>query len=166
MGAKIKFFNKKMYKGENLADIFVKSNKKLKPISLDPKLNSSAIDEFLLIFLVSCTCNGVSTFKKLSELNKKESKRLDWGIKILTMMGIKTKKIKNDGIKIWGKPNLKLQGNFTIKNFLKDHRIFMTTTIASLALGGNWKIYSTDSFQTSFPSFIKILKNLGAKIKE
>ncbi len=166
MGAKIKFFNKKIYKGENLADIFVKSNKKLKPISLDPKLNSSAIDEFLLIFLVSCTCNGVSTFKKLSELNKKESKRLDWGIKILTMMGIKTKKIKNDGIKIWGKPNLKLQGNFTIKNFLKDHRIFMTTTIASLALGGNWKIYSTDSFQTSFPSFIKILKNLGAKIKE
>jgi len=81
------------------------------------------------------------------------------------MMGIKTKKINNDGVKIWGKPNLLLRGNYIVKNFLEDHRIFMTTTIAGLALGGNWKIYSTNSFQTSFPSFLKILKHLGAKIK-
>ena len=165
MGANIKFLNQKIYKGERLADIFVKSNNKLRPIKLNPKLNSSAIDEFLLIFLVASTCNGISTFKKLSELNQKESKRLDWGIKILKMMGIKTKKINNDGVKIWGKPNLLLRGNYIVKNFLEDHRIFMTTTIAGLALGGNWKIYSTNSFQTSFPSFLKILKHLGAKIK-
>ena len=36
-----------------IADILVKSAKKLKSIKLNPKLNSSAIDEFLLIFLVA-----------------------------------------------------------------------------------------------------------------
>ena len=165
MGAKIKFLNKKNYKGEAIADIFVESNKKLKPINLDPKFNSSAIDEFLLIFLVASTCDGISTFKKLSELNKKESKRLDWGIKILTMMGVKTKKIKNEGVKVWGKPNLSLDNKYIVKRFLKDHRVFMTATIAGLALGGNWTIYDPDSFKTSFPSFLKILKDLGAEIK-
>ena len=72
MGAQIKFFNKKNYKGEIVADVFVKSTNDLKPINLNPKLNSSAIDEFLLIFLVASKCNGVSSFKKLSELNKKD----------------------------------------------------------------------------------------------
>ena len=165
MGAKIKFFNKKIYKGELKADIFIESKKDLKGINLDPKLNSSAIDEFLLIFLVASRCKGISTFKELTELNKKESKRLNWGLKILKMMGVKTKKTKNNGIKIWGKPNLTLNKHFTIKNFLKDHRIFMTTTIAALTLGGSWKIHDPDSYKTSFPSFLEELKRLGAKIK-
>ena len=76
MGGKIKFINKKKYKGEAIADILVRSAKKLKSIKLNPKLNSSAIDEFLLIFLVASKCKGVSIFRDLKELNKKESK--DW----------------------------------------------------------------------------------------
>ena len=165
MGAKIRLFNTKIYKGEKIADISVKSNQRLKSINLEPRHNSSAIDEFLLIFLVASRCNGISSFKKLSELNKKESKRLDWGIKILNQIGIKTKRLKNQGIKIWGKPNLNLNKNYVIKNYLRDHRVFMTAIIAGLTLGGNWKIYDPDSFRTSFPSFLKILRNLGAKIK-
>ena len=65
MGAKIKFFNKKNYNGEVIGDIFVKSKKKLKAINLNSSLNSSAIDEFLLIFLVASRCKGISTFVKL-----------------------------------------------------------------------------------------------------
>ena len=41
----------------------------------------------------------------------------------------------------------------------------MVSTIAALTLGGDWKIHDPDSYKTSFPSFLKILKNLGAKIK-
>ena len=165
MGAQIKFFNKKNYKGETVADIFVKSTNNLKPVNLNPKLNSSAIDEFLLIFLVASKCNGVSKFTKLSELNKKESKRLDWGIKILKMIGVKVIRTKDYGIKIWGEKNLSLNKKYVIKDFLKDHRVFMVSVIAALTLGGNWKIHDSDSYKTSFPSFLKILKNLGAKIK-
>ncbi len=165
MGAQIKFLNKRNYNGELIADIFVKSKKNLKSINLNPILNSSAIDEFLLIFLVASKCEGISKFINLSELNQKESKRLDWGIKILKMIGVKVKKIKNHGIKIWGNKNLELKKKYIIKNFLKDHRVFMVSTIAALTLGGRWDIHDSESFKTSFPSFLKILKSLGAKIK-
>jgi len=55
--------------------------------------------------------------------------------------------------------------NYEVKNYLKDHRIFMMTTIMALTFGGNWKIYDPDSIKTSFPSFLKIVKSLGGKIK-
>ena len=164
MGAKIKFKNLKNYQGEKIADIFVTNTKKLRSIKLDPKFNSSAIDEFLLIFLVASVSKGVSEFKNLQELNKKESKRLDWGFKILTLMGVKTKKIGNHGIKIWGNPNLELHKHYEIKNYLKDHRVFMVSVIAALSFGGNWNIYDPDSIKTSFPNFLKITKKLGGKI--
>ena len=72
MGIKIFFQNKKRYKGEMIADIKVMSPSKIKPINCPPELNSGAIDEFLLIFLVAAKANGVSYFKNLEELNQKE----------------------------------------------------------------------------------------------
>ena len=47
---------------------------------------------------------------------------------------------------------------------MKDHRIFMMSCIAALVLGGKFEIYDSDSIQTSFPNFLKILTNIGAKI--
>ena len=164
MGAKIYYKNKKIYKGEPIADIFISSENELKSINLDSKLNSSAIDEFLLIFLVASVSKGISIFKNLEELNKKESKRLDWGYKILKKMGVKVEKIKNNGIKIWGNPDLKIKKKITIKGFLKDHRVFMVSVIAALTIGGKWTIYDPDSINTSFPQFLKIIKKLGGKI--
>ena len=67
----------------------LKVPKKLKPINCPSKLNSGAIDEFLVIFLVAAKAKGISYFKNLSELNQKESPRLKWGEKILNKMGIK-----------------------------------------------------------------------------
>jgi len=165
MGAKINLKNKKNYKGEIVADIHVKSAKSLKSINCPTKLNTSAIDEFLIIFLAAAKAKGVSYFKNLEELNKKESRRLNWGSKILSMMGVKNKLIKNHGIKIWGQPNLKLNKKYEIKNYLKDHRVMAMSTIAALTLGGEWKIHEPESIKTSFPSFFKILKkDLGSKI--
>ena len=164
MGVNIKFKNLKKYKGEKVADIYVESTKFLRGINCPPDLNSSAIDEFLIIFLVAAKAKGISYFKNLSELNQKESPRLKIGSKILNMIGIKTK-LTNHSIKIYGQPNLKPKKNYEVKNYLKDHRIFMMTTIMALTFGGNWKIYDPDSIKTSFPSFLKIVKSLGGKIK-
>ncbi|OUW63915.1 MAG: 3-phosphoshikimate 1-carboxyvinyltransferase [Pelagibacteraceae bacterium TMED201] len=162
MGVKIKILNKKIYKGEKIADILVVSTKSIKPINCPPNLNTAAIDEFLLIFLVAARANGISVFKNLSELNQKESPRLLWGSKILSFMGVKNK-ITRDSLKIYGNPNLKIKKKIIIKKFLKDHRIFMTSVIAALVFGGNWQIHDKDSIKTSFPSFLKKIKFLGAK---
>jgi len=160
MGAKIELKKLRNYKGEQISDILIKSSNNLKAINCPSKLNTSAIDEFLIIFLVAAKAKGISHFKDLSELNKKESPRLDWGAKILNMMGIKTKLTK-DSIKIYGNPNLEIKKLITIKNYLKDHRVFMMSTIAALTCGGEWKIHDQDSINTSFPSFLKVLKNLN-----
>ncbi len=162
MGAKISFKNEKIYKGEKISDIFVKSANNLKSINCPIKYNSSAIDEFLIIFLVAAKSKGISYFKNLSELNQKESPRLKLGSKILNKMGIKTK-TTNDSIKIYGNPKISLHKRVKIKNFMKDHRIFMMSTIAALTFGGNWQIYDKDSIKTSFPTFLKLIKELGGK---
>ena len=122
MGAKITLKNKKIYRGEKISDILIKSSNSLKAIDCPSKLNSSAIDEFLVIFLVAAKARGISYFKDISELNQKESPRLNWGSKILNMMGVKTELTKNS-IKIYGQPNLKITKLITIKEYLKDHRI-------------------------------------------
>ena len=159
MGVKINLINKKIYKGERIADIKIISPKSLKAINCPPKLNSGTIDEFLVIFLVAAKAKGVSIFKKLGELNQKESPRLKWGARILKEIGVKTITTK-DSIKIYGNPNLKINKKIIIKNFLKDHRVFMTCIIAALSFGGNWKIYNPESIKTSFPNFLKIINDL------
>ena len=164
MGVKITIKNQRDYKGEKVADIFVKSSKNIKAINCPSSLNSSAIDEFLIIFLVASKAKGVSYFKNLSELNQKESPRLKWGSKILNMMGVKTK-VTNHSLKIYGNPNLEIKNPIKIKNYLKDHRIFMMSTIAALTFGGKWKIYDPDSINTSFPSFFKLINQLNKNEK-
>ena len=164
MGAKITLKNKKNYRGEKIADIFIESSNNLKAINCPPQWNSSAIDEFLIIFLVAAKAKGISYFKDISELNQKESPRLNWGSKILNMMGIKTELTKNS-IKIYGQPNLKITKIISIKNYLKDHRIFMMSVIAALTLGGKWKIHDRDSINTSFPTFLSLIKDISVKKK-
>ena len=161
MGADIIFKNKKSYKGEKKADIKVVGVKNLKAINCPPHLNSSTIDEFLVIFLVAAKAKGVSYFRNLGELNHKESPRLKWAEKILKNLGVRTI-TTNDSIKIYGNPNLNLKFNkkITIKNYLKDHRVFMTSIIAALSFGGTWNIHDKDSINTSFPNFLKIIDDL------
>ena len=159
MGIKLTCKNIRLYKGEKTADIKIKSTKKINAISCPEYLNSAAIDEFLIIFLIAAKAKGVSHFTNLSELNQKESPRLKWGSKILNLMGVKTK-ITDNSIKIYGNPNLKINKKIIIKNYQKDHRVFMTSIIASLAFGGKWTIHDKDSIKTSFPSFLKIINDI------
>ena len=163
MNAKIYLKNKRFYNGENIADIIVKSRNNLTGINCPKNLNSSAIDEFLVIFLVAAKSKGVSKFRNLSELNKKESPRLEIALKFLNQIGVKYSR-KSDNIKIYGNPNLKLNGEYLIKNFRKDHRVFMMSCVAALTLGGKWKIDDKESINTSFPIFLRLLRKLGAKI--
>ena len=163
MGVKIQKINVREYKGEKIADLIVKSTKNIKAINCPSRFNSSAIDEFLLIFLVAAKAEGVSYFKNLAELNEKESPRLKWGSKILNKMGIKNV-LTDKSIKIYGNPNLENKNKIVIKNFLKDHRVFMTSAVAALIFGGNWSIANKDAINTSFPSFLEKIKYLGAKI--
>tara|TARA_B100002019_G_C21267493_1_gene600206 strand:+ start:1791 stop:3122 length:1332 start_codon:yes stop_codon:yes gene_type:complete len=165
MNCNIKLENRKIYKGEETADIVVESSKNIKGINCPANINSSAIDEFLVIFLVAAKAKGTSYFKNLGELNKKESPRLDIAINFLKLIGVMVKRKKND-IRIFGNPNLKINNTIHVKKFLKDHRVFMMSCIAALSFVEDGKVIieDKDSINTSFPTFLKLLKDLGAKI--
>ena len=81
------------------------------------------------------------------------------GLKILKLMGVKTL-VTYNSIKIFGNPNLRVNKKIVIKDFLKDHRVFMTSVIAALAFGGKWIIHDKDSIKTSFPNFLKTINKL------
>ena len=116
MKAKIILKNKKNYNGEDIADIFVQSSNKLKSINCPIKMNSRSIDEFLLIFLVCATANGISKFNKIGELRNKETDRLKFANNFLNKIGVRTK-ITNNNFKIYGNPNLKLNKTSNSSNY-------------------------------------------------
>ena len=64
-------------------------------------------------------------------------------------------------IKIYGNPKFSINKKILINNYYKDHRIFMTSMIAALCLGGEWTIEDKESHISSFPSFLSILKKIG-----
>ena len=70
--------------------------------------------------------------------------------------------MNNNSIKIYGNPSYRFKKQIEIKNFLKDHRVFMMSVIAALTFKteGNWDIYDLESIKTSFPTFLKTLKKL------
>ena len=74
-------------------------------------------------------------------------------------MGIKNN-LTESSIKIFGNPKINIKKKIIIKNYLKDHRIFMSSVIAGLSFGGEWHIHDKNSVNTSFPNFLKILKDL------
>ena len=41
----------------------------------------------------------------------------------------------------------------------------MTSVIAACTFGGKWKIDDVNSYKSSFPSFLNIIKKLGYKFK-
>jgi len=84
---------------------------------------------------------------------------LKWGSKILKMMGVKVITTENS-IKIFGNPDLTINKKIIVKNYLKDHRVFMTSVIAALSFGGIWSIANPESVKTSFPNFLKIINEL------
>ena len=70
----------------------------------------------------------------------------------MNKIGIKNKVTKKS-IKIFGNPKLQVNKKIIIENYLKDHRVFMTSVIAALSFGGQWLIKDKDSVNTSFPTF-------------
>ena len=55
--------------------------------------------------------------------------------------------------------DLKINKKIIIKNYLKDHRVFMTSVIAALSFGGVAN-YDKDSIKTSFPNFLKLINSI------
>ena len=163
-GAKIYFNNVKINNNEKRGDIIIKSCK-LKPIKATKIYYTSMTDEYPILFVMAALIRGVSTFKGISDLANKESNRIIEMKKILDQIDIKSKISKGE-FKIFGKGIINAKDKKINVPNLGDHRICMSSFVLALLTGAKTKIKNFETVYTSSPSFLKIMKTLGAKFEK
>ncbi len=162
-GAKIKFKNLKKINNESRGDIIVK-NCKLKPIHASKEYYVNSTDEYPILFVLAALTKGVSKFRGIGDLVNKESNRIIEMKKILDQIGIKSKFYK-DEIKIYGKGLIDASNKRIKVPNLGDHRICMSSFVLALLTGAKTEINNFETVFTSSPSFLSIMKNLGAEFE-
>ena len=159
-GAKINFSNLKKINNEPFGDIIVKScNIKTIKASKENYVNST--DEYPILFVIAALINGNSVFKGIDDLANKESNRIIEMQKILKQVGVKSISSKNE-IKIFGKGMIDATNKKIYVPNLGDHRICMSAFILACLTGAKTIIKNFETVYTSSPSFLKIVKLLGA----
>ncbi len=162
-GANLKFKKVLKKEGEARGDIYIKSCK-LKPLKASKKYYVSSTDEYPILFVIAALTKGISIFKGIQDLANKESDRIKEMQKILKQVGIKSISSK-DQIKIFGQEKTKLKIKKIFVPKLGDHRICMASFVLAILTGAETKIKNFETVFTSSPSFLKIMKNLGAKFE-
>ena len=163
-GAKIKFKNIRKMGNEYRGNIFVKSCK-LKPLNASKKFYVNSTDEYPILFVVAALTKGTSTFSGIGDLANKESNRITEMQKILKQVGVKSILSNGNKLKIFGKGKLDASNKKIIIPDLGDHRICMSSFILAILTGARAKIKNFETVFTSSPSFLKIMKNLGANFE-
>ena len=163
-GAKIKITNKKRKNNEMSGDIFIKSQK-IKPIIASKEYYVKATDEYPILFIISALTNGTSIYKNVDGLKNKESDRIKEMQKVLRQVGIKTLLSKNE-LKIFGKGMIDGRTKKIVIPNIGDHRIAMSGFILASLIGARAKIRNFETVFTSSPSFLKIMRFLGAKFEK
>ena len=163
MGANIKFRNLKKENNELIGDIIIKSSK-IKPIKASKDYYVNSTDEYPILFVIAGLTKGISVFKGIGELANKESNRIKEMQKILKQVGIKSVSKKNE-LKIFGKGMIDTKHKIVRVPNLGDHRICMSSFILAILTGSKTEIKNFETVFTSSPSFLKIMKTLGAKFE-
>ncbi len=159
--AKIKFIKLKKENNEIRGDIVAESCS-LKPMNTSSNIYSKTTDEYLLLFVLAALTKGTSTFRNISELQNKESSRAYEMKKILKQIGVKCKLTKNM-MKIYGKGLVDASEKKIYIESLHDHRVAMCGFILAILTNAQTTIKGFETVFSSFPSFLKIMKSLGAK---
>lgn len=163
MGADIKFKNIRVQAGEKVADIVVRSSNALKGIDVDPCLVASMIDEFPIFAMAAACANGTTRMIDLAELRVKESDRL-----LMVANGLKACGVDLEMGEDWltvhgtGKPP---KGGALIETAL-DHRIAMSFLVLGTASAEPITVDDGSPILTSFPNFVTLMNELGAKIHD
>ncbi len=160
-GAKIKFKNIKKLNNEVQGDIEVKSSN-LKPIKASKKYYVNSTDEYPILFVMAGLTKGVSLFEGIEDLANKESNRIKEMQRILSQIGVKSH-AKNNNLKIFGKGLFDASSKKINVPNLGDHRICMSSFVLACLTGAKTKIKNFETVYSSSPSFLKIIKSLGAK---
>lgn len=159
MGGSIEVINPREVGGEPVGDLAVTASA-LKGVEPDPARAPSMIDEYPVAFIAAALAQGRSVFRGLEELRVKESDRIAAMAAGLRAIGVTVEELE-DGIIIEGSSGAPLAGGGPIATKL-DHRIAMSFAVAGLVSRDGVMIDDMAPVATSFPTFVPLLRTLGA----
>src|SRR5690625_425222 len=154
MGANIQVSNRKVFGGEQSADITI-TYTKLSGTTIDGDIIPRLIDELPIIALLATQAEGTTIIKDAEELRVKETDRIEAVVDVLSTLGAQVQSTE-DGMIIKGRTALN-GGEISSYN---DHRIAMMGAIASLIAKDEVILDDDASIAVSYPNFFEDLQRI------
>jgi 3-phosphoshikimate 1-carboxyvinyltransferase len=162
MGAEIERLSERDDGGETVADLHVRASR-LKGVDVPAHRSPSMIDEYPILAVAAAFAEGPTRMRGLHELRVKESDRLAAVAAGLTAAGVRNA-IEGDDLVVEGLGS-KVRGGGTVATHL-DHRIAMAFLVMGLAARDGMRVDDGAMIATSFPTFVPLMRELGAAIRD
>jgi 3-phosphoshikimate 1-carboxyvinyltransferase len=159
MGADIETLNLRSDVGEEMADFRVRASA-LKGVDVPAARAPSMIDEYPILAVAAAFAEGTTRMRGLKELRVKESDRLAAVADGLRVNGV-TVAIEGDDLIVEGRG--RAPGGGLVATHM-DHRIAMAFLMMGLASEQPVGIDDSSFIATSFPSFVPMMRSLGAEL--
>ena len=164
MGAPLEFDNSDEPAAEPFADVKVSISKpgQLRGVTVTGDLVVRSIDEIPVLAVAAASGHGETRFEGVMELRVKESDRISSTVAMLRGFGV-TVEEWDDGFSVLGNGGAPLKGACIDSH--GDHRIAMSAVVAGLMATGETVVENVASIETSFPSFVQIMNELGCDLR-
>lgn len=159
MGADVSLSNERIQSGEIIADMTLRHSP-LRPCHVRARQIPAMIDEIPALAMACAFADGESIIEGLSELRLKESDRLGAIVAGLTACGV-TAIADGDNLRIFGRGQVRGGASISTQG---DHRIAMAFLTLGLAAEQPVEVDEAEMIDTSFPSFVEVMRSIGADI--
>ena len=160
MGAAIEATNLRQEGGEDVADLRVR-HAPLHGVDVPAERAPSMIDEYPILSIAAAVAQGETRMRGLHELRVKESDRLAAVYDGLLANNVHAR-IEGDDLIVQGGP---VRGGGMVATHM-DHRIAMSFLILGCVAERPVTVDDTGFIATSFPSFVPMMRGLGAIFDE
>jgi len=165
MGADLTHQNPHEEGGEPVADLRVRFSS-LKGVEVPPERAASMIDEYPVLAVLAACAEGDTIMRGIGELRVKESDRIAAMVAGLRANGVEVTE-HEDGMIVHGRGAVDGRGGVPGGGMVAthlDHRIAMAFLVLGLASRAPVTIDDAAPIATSFPSFLAMMRGLGAEI--
>jgi 3-phosphoshikimate 1-carboxyvinyltransferase len=163
MGASIERLNERDEGGEVVADLRVRASR-LTGVAVPAGRAPAMIDEYPILAVAAAFAEGTTRMQGLHELRVKESDRLAAVAAGLAEAGVEHA-IEGDDLVVHGRGIPARGGGRPVATHL-DHRIAMAFLVMGLATREPVTVDDGAMIATSFPTFIPLMRELGATIHD